>query len=215
MGAAARGIPDRAGPRGPSELAQGAGRERPLEIPGGRAAGEGTRGARSFRAAFSTTCPNRGISSDAPRASRTARTRYGAPRTGGGSTSNGSGEKPPVAPMVVSLVSSSIDLLRPLRRERASMDIDDKKDVHEESHARRHKLVRDEPREGARIGRRSSRSTSTPIGNSLRRSPITTRCASPPGSARGAGQPPRRVRADAALPGGVGVEGPGHRRAAA
>ena len=26
------------------------------------------------------------------------------------------------------------------------MDIDDKKDVHEESHARRHKLVRDEPR---------------------------------------------------------------------
>ena len=27
------------------------------------------------------------------------------------------------------------------------MDIDDKKDVHEESHARRHKLVRDEPRE--------------------------------------------------------------------
>ena len=58
--------------------------------------------------------------------------------------------------MVVSLVSSSIDLLRPLRRERASMDIDDKKDVHEESHARRHKLVRDEPREVAPHRRRSS-----------------------------------------------------------
>ena len=138
-----------------------------------------------------------------------------APRTGGGSTSNGSGEKPPVAPMVVSLVSSSIDLLRPLRRERASMDIDDKKDVHEESHARRHKLVRDEPREGA-----PHRAPKLALHVNANRELFEAIADNDPARvsawlARGASQPPRRVRADAALPGGVGVEGPGHRRAAA
>ena len=96
------------------------------------------------------------------------------------------------------------------------MDIDDKKDVHEESHARRHKLVRDEPREVAPhrapklelIVNTNRELFEAIVDNDPARVSAWLR-------ARCASQPPRRVRADAAVLGGVGVEGPGHRRAAA
>ena len=93
------------------------------------------------------------------------------------------------------------------------MDIDDKKDVHEELRARR--LVRDEPREVAPhrapklelIVNANRELFEAIVDNDPPRVSAWLRAR--------ASQPPRRVRADAAVLGGVGVEGPGHRRAAA